>query len=643
MNSSICLRRRTRGGRRTGGWSLAIAVAVAVTGFGVELAAADEPPPPIPAPAPTPTPAAAPDTTVDPAQRYTWQDPVPESAAAVELTLDDCVNLALRNNLDLIESQLSDQSAATGVIRAEAAFDPNLSLAYTHSADTDNTPTSSDSSTLTLSKQTAWGQSVRATARYTNNVNGVASSDSQSADAGISLTQPIWKNAGRLSAESDLTTARLNRVISANDLLAQVQQLSFNVRTAFNETQTLQQELEVNRNAVRRARAFLLASQTRKQAGAISLLDVRNAEVQLANSELALIRSQRQLAGQLDQLKILLNLPLDGRLTIKGDLPSISGAKPADENGGAAQPAGVSLTNRLVVDAANHRVVLEELAPGVIDPAAPPPPGEEPPPIVTETILLFSARPLDYERDLRQAYARRLSLQNAAQRFEISYLNYQVAVGDDTAALSVTGAYNRNGSDTEFGRALRLNQDDWSLTVNYSLPLGRRADRASVESARLNLERNYWTWVEERRNVETDVRNVLRDLRQAELSIYSQAQAVEQTRFAFQGTLVELNNGTLDSFDFIQAESRLLDAETGLVRSIQSYKNLVFRLALVTGEPLELPELIEKYRQVVPQTLADHIRLQMESDARNAVNEPATGDVDALDAAKAIDPAPAQP
>ncbi|HTL51280.1 MAG TPA: TolC family protein [Planctomycetota bacterium] len=584
--------------------------------MGNSAAAGEAPPPTPPTPAPkpsTPAPAAGSAGALAAAderdQEFIWIDPVAELGPPVELTLDSAVEAALHANLDLIEAQLSDSSAATSIVRADAAFDPNLALTYTHNADADNHPTSSDSSSLALTQPNRWGGSVRASANYTNNVNGAATSDSQTAATHLSLTQPIWRNAGSQSAEADLVTSIWNREISANDLLTQVQQLAFNVRTAFTNIQTFEQEVEVNRGAVQRAKDFLTASRTRKKAGAISLLDVRNAEVQVANSELALINSQRNLAGQLDSLKQLLNIPLGRGVKLKGDLPQISGARPAGDNNAATGP-----TDRLAVDAASHRVVLELLAPGKADPAHPLAPGEEVPPVVVDTKLLFKARDLDYETELRNALQRRLSLQSSAKRFEISYLTYRVTVDNDTPSLSLTGSYDRSDSDTEFGRAMRMNKDGWSLGVNYAFTLGRRADRAAVEAARLALERTYWTWVEDRRGVELDVRNVLRDLRQAELSIYNQATAVEQTRFAFQGTLVELNNGTLDSFAFIQAESRLLDAETGLVRAIQSYKNLEFRLGLVTGQPVALPELIDQYRQVVPQGMAQMLREAMQAD-----------------------------
>lgn len=211
------------------------------------------------------------------------------SASAQEVkkwTLDDCIDYALENNIQLQQHQIASQESAVDVQSARAALFPSLS--FSTNQNVTNRPYQENSSTVSGTE--------------------IISSDSKTTyngSYGLNAQWTLWDGKQRLNTlkqkKMGQQIAQLEVAQTANSLQEQIAQLFFQVLYAAESVQVNRQTLEVSQATCDRGKVLF-------QEGCLSKADWAQLEAQVGNDQYQLVTAENALRDYRLQLKQLLEL-----------------------------------------------------------------------------------------------------------------------------------------------------------------------------------------------------------------------------------------------------------------------------------------------------------------------------------------------
>lgn len=240
----------------------------------------------------------------------------PPQPAAPALTLAEAVRMALAGNLGLAVQRFDHDSAQESVAIAEADFDPALGLEARRSstkapgANTLDASTSSDAgTTLSASKRFDTGATASVTtllSRSDNNRTGNRFDPTWTSDLSVSVRQPLLQGAGTAVNRAARRRARLGVEGSDLTFAAVAMDVVRDTEIAFYDLAGARHELEVQRNGLAAAEAFLRENEARLAAGLATELDVMQARVGAANRRAQIVTADQRLRDAADALLSLL-------------------------------------------------------------------------------------------------------------------------------------------------------------------------------------------------------------------------------------------------------------------------------------------------------------------------------------------------
>ena len=211
----------------------------------------------------------------------------PVLAAPVELSLDDSIALALRNNPAIKIAEAGKEKSLWGIEQAKAG--KGFTLGYTHS------DIRTDKSSTTLAVVPLYNL-------FSNQ---------------LTLSLPIYTG-GKL--EGLIDQAKLNFNVSNLNVDATKQQLKLSATTGYFTVLQTRNLLEVSKQSVDDFGGHLKNVQLQLDAGTVALSDVLQTQVQLANAQDGLIKAQNNYDLAEANLNNIIGLPLDGEIKLKENL-----------------------------------------------------------------------------------------------------------------------------------------------------------------------------------------------------------------------------------------------------------------------------------------------------------------------------------
>lgn len=208
-------------------------------------------------------------------------------AAPADLSLDDSIALALRNNYDIKYVKSSREKYYWAW--KEAQKNKEVSVSYTHTDERYNTPPTSYSATYT----------------YTNNF-----------DNQLALTLPIYSG-GKL--ESQVDQAKLNLTVADLDIEATKQQLRQTVITDYFTVLEYRNEVQVDQATVKNYEDHLNLVNQKFDLGMVAKTDILSSQVDLAKAQDTLIKAQNNYKNAIAALNNAVRLPHDTELNLKDD------------------------------------------------------------------------------------------------------------------------------------------------------------------------------------------------------------------------------------------------------------------------------------------------------------------------------------
>ena len=456
-----------------------------------------------------------------------------------ELTLAECVGLALENNLDLKIETVVRRIAERDRDAARGGYDPTLTVSAERSREESvedeggaESETESESWKASVGGATALGglrYEVGARLGESSGEREGNPFESGTGSAGITLTQPLLQGFKTDDVRYRVRVADGQSAEAAVQLEGRAQEILAKVESGWYSLIQAREAIRVQEEAVRLATQLYEDNRRKVQIGSMSVLDEKQAESQAAASRADLSSTKRAFAEVQNALKGLLF----------ADHRALRGVEIA--------AAGELAFSPVHVDSEGS--------------------GE---------------RALELRADLRQA---RMALER--QGWSVDYQRNQTLPSFDLVGGAGLAASGEDGYGSALDRIESADEPYWSVGVAFSVPLGNRSARnrhlQSMDTAdkmRLQLRQ-----LEENALVEVD---------NAVASVETGAERVQATReariYAEQALAAEqrkFESGKSTSFVVLQLQRDLTQARTAEIRALADYNRELSALALAEGTLFE--------------------------------------------------------
>lgn len=454
------------------------------------------------------------------------------------LTLEDALRLGRTHNVDLKAAELVPEQARLDVMFAEAAFEPELygSAGYKEAESPTRNLFQPSVSQTTLDASLGWRQRVATgglfdlaffPARYETSGSSAFPDRQYTAEWSASFRQPLLRgawtdyNLARVdAARYGLSQARHQFDRAVQDTLLRIVQAYWDLVFARENWRVVNFALDV-------AKEQLRITEERIRVAELAPRDRVADEAEVALRREELIVAENLIRTREDDLR---------RLLFGGEDPALwnFNLRPANEI--TVQPDARERPFEPLVDAAlANRPDLNSLRSGVA---------------AAETALLEAER-------------------------------------DTLPSLDFVGAYSSDGVRDQFYQAWRDSADqqypDWSVRLEFAIPLGNHAARSRERRAALEVERQRRLLHAAALDVTTQVREAARTLQSLAESIQASGESVRLGTVNLETEQVKLRVGASTAFEVQRRNQELREARSRHLRNQLDYRVAESRLLHAQG------------------------------------------------------------
>lgn len=470
------------------------------------------------------------------------------------LSLEACLALAQRNT-GWRKQKIAYLKKAFDLRSQLASFLPTLGVGYTCPGEV-----GSGSGSVSVSQSTLFGTSVTLTGAHSFDPSEAVPADRADTSLSLSISHPLLRGAGRSDNLCDLRQARHRLKIAEDDLEAGAQDTVYQVRRQYYTVARLTETVRVRESAIERARLLYDEAAAKLEKGMVTILDLANAEIQLADRETSVVSAKMNLEGALDQLKILLDLPLEKEIGIEPVTLDLEVVETKEEK------------KEIVVDADAGKVWSERTIPKDEERAA-------------ERKLIFSPAKRSYERVLKEALERRPDLRATEKDLRIDELERDRKKNLARHRLDLTGSYTLSGTGATSEESFYLGDEAWSVGLSYTYPLGKVSDKTAYEKALLDVANRKIVIWEKKRSATKSIRDIFRTLGETEKNILTYARKIAAASKALESAKIRKERGKASYWEVTARESDLLTAQTSFINAYLTYQETLALLDKESGKP----------------------------------------------------------
>ncbi|HSQ35750.1 MAG TPA: TolC family protein [Candidatus Binatia bacterium] len=237
------------------------------------------------------------------------------------MTLDEVIEQALKNNLDLQIEMTNPQISRALWSKSKAIFDPMLNLSYNN--DESNSPSSSALTgadietrknlgyTVDLAQKLPFGGTFDVSLnnnRFSTNSRYSSYNPRYNSYLTFNLTQPLLKGFGIGSTTRNIRVAMNNRDISIFSLKQRVIDLIYQTEEAYWNLVYSHQNLEVKQKSLQLAKDLLKQNEIQVQVGVSAPMDILTAQAEVAARESEALQALSQIQTYEENLRRILNI-----------------------------------------------------------------------------------------------------------------------------------------------------------------------------------------------------------------------------------------------------------------------------------------------------------------------------------------------
>ncbi len=457
--------------------------------------------------------------------------PTQRLASYENLSLRQCTEIALEKNFGLLNSRRDLLISQSSYREAEAEFIPFVTLESEAGVGKDRTKTldgrvethrNYEKGSVSVLQKFPTGGSISA---YVESNRSKIEDRSYTNEASLSLMQPLLRDGGLRRGLANLRASRLalvNRRITdalacRNVALSVIRQYFTILRTG--------RELEVSLDALEEKRRFLEDTKVKFSLDEIPESEISRAEIQYLQERENVVSRRQNYEDQLEELLILLGLPLETKISIHDITQSLLKA------GGVAIPP----LDECLADALGNRLEL-----------------------------------LQSDVAIRQ---RKISLDTAKNDL-LPDLDLSLKYSPNDSADSFTNSYNLSDNNS------------WDASLSLSVPFPNIGRKETRRRAKLSLEKAQIDRVSRERDISREVKQAFRRVKANESSLRILKRTVEQAKKSLEQELGRFDVGLSTSNDVRTAQDDLFEAQTRYFAELLNYQINIAQLYKAIGRPL---------------------------------------------------------
>jgi outer membrane protein len=470
-----------------------------------------------------------------------------------ELSLQDCVQLALQHNLDLQIERYNPQIARFGLSAAYGGYEPSLFLSGQHDHNesrrqqnfntgtgtnvvvtTAFVPSGSDANRFnsTVGGLFPWGMTYSLDGSLDNtygfNSDPTNRFENSSGSASVSVVQPLLKNFWIDGTRLNIRVAKNRLKVSELALKLQVMAVITTVEQAYYDLIYNRENVLVQEKAVELANALVRENSKRVEVGAMAPLDEQQASAQAATTQASLIAARAALGTQERALKSL-------------------------------------ITDQFA------RWHLVELIPS--------------------GTLTVTAQNFDLQKSWTRGLTQRPDLLQAKLDVEHAGIQLKFDRNQLYPQLDVFGTYGFNGSGREFSGSLadleQRNQNFYTYGGRITVPLGNIAARSNYRSSKASEQQVILALKRLEQNIMLQIDDTIGALRANFEQVQATRVAREYQEKALDAEQKRLENGKSTTYTVLQVQRDLTSARGAEILALGNYNKSLAQLSLDEGSTLE--------------------------------------------------------
>lgn len=465
------------------------------------------------------------------------------------VTLEGCLRRALANNLAIQIARYGPPIARTNTRQAEAIFDPTWFLNNATGRIKQEAGSFFAGAAVTISRQWdfatgvqgllptggTWQLSQDWTWLRTNN-QYVTPNPQYDGDLILSVTQPLLRGGGLEYTRSPIVLARLDEKISVEEFRGRLMAIVLEIERTYWDLVVAETQVQALSEALAAAQENLRIARRRFEEGKDKRVSVSLAESAVTTRQADLVAARLHLVQTSDRLKRIINDP---------ELP-------------LTEPAVLAATELPVA---------------------------EPIPVLMPM----------FRQSIATALATRPEILEADARLSQAGIRERMARNQRLPQLDLAASYGLNGLATRLDRAIdkefATQWFDWSVRVDFSVPIGNRARQAAYEQSQLVQDQTLKAREDVRQQVLLDVSTAVRDLAAAEEAVRARRAARQAAEQVVKDEEAFVGAGAALLKDLLDAQRDLADAKVREMEAMAAYMVGLANLERAKGTLLEYNDI----------------------------------------------------
>ncbi|MGB9906520.1 MAG: TolC family protein [Candidatus Saccharicenans sp.] len=249
---------------------------------------------------------------------------VQTSGPKLELSLEDCILKALKNNLNLKAEMISPEIADKNVSLAIERFMPTLSLNYNAQSQrsasysfldaSDEVKTQQNDYTFQINQNIPFGGSFSASLyNYVSDTNRRFQTINPrfGSTLRLNLNLPLLKDFGYRIGRREIVVANYSREISEENFQRVLENTIYNVEAAYWNLVYARENLKVRQQSLRLAQELLEKNKIEIEAGTLPPIELLTAESEVSTRQADILEAEAMVRNAEDQLRFIINLPAE--------------------------------------------------------------------------------------------------------------------------------------------------------------------------------------------------------------------------------------------------------------------------------------------------------------------------------------------
>ncbi len=480
-----------------------------------------------------------------------------------QLSLDDCIIGALKNNLGLAVEVYNPQLADISVTQAKEKFVPSLILGYDKQET--NQPSFSwieagdqvqeqfkdfygqltqEIPTGGNFELTLYSYKTETTARF-QTINPRFGSQLR-----FNFTQPLLKNFGFRVSQREIIIAKNNTVISEIQLKQTLLDTIYNVEEAYWNYVGSIEYYKVMQQSLKLAQDLLAKNTKEVEVGMLAPIDVLSAKSEVARREADILQAESLIKRTQDQLKTILNLSSREEIDLTKIVPTDT---PTFEERAVSLEEALSMGLQLRPDLQAIRVDMKN-------------------------------------KDLDLSYAKNQLLPELnfqASLWSPGLSGTQLIYEDDNPLTGNIIDTIPGKSSAALRDAFKFKYKNWNFGLTLSIPITSFVTRAQYAQARVSLDQAQVNLQNQEQQAFLEIRNAVRDVETSYKQVQAYGLARELAQEKLEAEQKKLRVGLATNYEVLLHQRDLADAQSSELRAVIDYNLALAALDRALGTTLE--------------------------------------------------------